>query len=449
MSNIDKRELREAAEKALPAMQRLLMMPNDELFDEALLNVDGDVDAANAFNLLTGPETVMALLDELEAAEHTAVVDHEAARSLVEENKELKRKLEAAERERDNWRTSFDNERFRADKLAEAFKTEHEQLLMANSALITQHMRANGAESRIAELDGRDKSRMMDALHVAVALNSAGISLNDFDECVLRLHEWGALPDYCIALYVDFIHGYVSENKLLDFGYVNDNGAFAFRQAEKRIAELQIARDKCFMSGLKTGLEYGIADDTEGYNREIDDAQTVIDRAAMLQAEPVSNSDELPLDYLQGHKDGLEWAAQLAEANHPQTGDWLYDDPIELARAIRKGHDMPEFKSASVDEDDNFYSWFGRFWYENYQQNNYTTSAKQMLGTMAEFAFRAGRESATQAGNSPVIQDGYVMVPKELTCEMDDAAWDAYHETRSMSDIWAALLSAAPQQGVK
>lgn len=65
-------------------------------------------------------------------------------------------------------------------------------------------------------------------------------------------------------------------------------------------------------------------------------------RAAMLQAEPVSNSDELPLDYLQGHKDGLEWAAQLAEANHPQTGDWLYDDPIELAKAIRKGPDMPE-----------------------------------------------------------------------------------------------------------
>ncbi|MEF7098258.1 DUF551 domain-containing protein [Escherichia coli] len=64
-------------------------------------------------------------------------------------------------------------------------------------------------------------------------------------------------------------------------------------------------------------------------------------RAAMLQAEPVSNSDELPLDYLQGHKDGLEWAAQLAEANNPQTGDWLYDDPIDLARAIRKCPDMP------------------------------------------------------------------------------------------------------------
>ncbi|HHX4404033.1 TPA: ead/Ea22-like family protein [Enterobacter hormaechei] len=69
MSNIDKRALREAAEKALPAMKRLLMMPNDELFDEALLNVDGDVDAANAFNLLTGTETVLALLDELERKE--------------------------------------------------------------------------------------------------------------------------------------------------------------------------------------------------------------------------------------------------------------------------------------------------------------------------------------------------------------------------------------------
>lgn len=60
-------------------------------------------------------------------------------------------------------------------------------------------------------------------------------------------------------------------------------------------------------------------------------------RLAAMDSEPV----EMPLDYLQGHKDGLEWAARLAEANHPQTGDWLYDDHIELAKAIRKGPDMP------------------------------------------------------------------------------------------------------------
>ena len=65
---------------------------------------------------------------------------------------------------------------------------------------------------------------------------------------------------------------------------------------------------------------------------------------AAMDSEPV----EMPLDYLQGHKDGLEWAAQLAEANHPETGDWLYDDPIELAKAIRKGPDMPPAQPAPV-----------------------------------------------------------------------------------------------------
>lgn len=63
--------------------------------------------------------------------------------------------------------------------------------------------------------------------------------------------------------------------------------------------------------------------------------------ARMALAAMDSESGCLPLDYLQGHKDGLEWASQLAEANHPETGDWLYDDPIELAKAIRKGPDMP------------------------------------------------------------------------------------------------------------
>nr|WP_301620358.1 DUF551 domain-containing protein [Klebsiella africana] len=65
-----------------------------------------------------------------------------------------------------------------------------------------------------------------------------------------------------------------------------------------------------------------------------------------------SESVELPLDYLQGHKDGLEWAAQLAEANHHDTGDWLYDDPIELAKAIRKGPDMPPVQPVANSEPD-------------------------------------------------------------------------------------------------
>lgn len=81
---------------------------------------------------------------------------------------------------------------------------------------------------------------------------------------------------------------------------------------------------------LKVGYRLGFAD--------IEILKRVARMAlAAMDSEPV----EMPLDYLQGHKDGLEWAAQLAEANHPETGDWLYDDPIELAKAIRKGPDMP------------------------------------------------------------------------------------------------------------
>lgn len=76
------------------------------------------------------------------------------------------------------------------------------------------------------------------------------------------------------------------------------------------------------------------------------DIENVKMLARMALAAMDSESGYLPLDYLQGHKDGLEWAAQLAEANHPETGDWLYDDPIELAKAIRKGPDMPPSQPA-------------------------------------------------------------------------------------------------------
>lgn len=74
--------------------------------------------------------------------------------------------------------------------------------------------------------------------------------------------------------------------------------------------------------------------------------------ARMALAAMNSESGCLPLDYLQGHKDGLEWASQLAEANHPETGDWLYDDPIELAKAIRKGPDMPPAQPVADSEPD-------------------------------------------------------------------------------------------------
>ncbi|HBK2151341.1 TPA: ead/Ea22-like family protein [Escherichia coli] len=68
MSEINYRALREAAERATPAMERLLMLPVDDdlLSEQELKDYGVDIDALNAFKFLTGPETVLALLDERE-----------------------------------------------------------------------------------------------------------------------------------------------------------------------------------------------------------------------------------------------------------------------------------------------------------------------------------------------------------------------------------------------
>nr|DAE56160.1 MAG TPA: hypothetical protein [Caudoviricetes sp.] len=96
--------------------------------------------------------------------------------------------------------------------------------------------------------------------------------------------------------------------------------------------------------------------DSEAYDeeeiREWLSSDEIMELSRMALAAMDSEPVELPLDYLQGHKDGLEWASQLAEANHPETGDWLYDDPIELAKAIRKGPDMPPVQPLADSEPD-------------------------------------------------------------------------------------------------
>nr|DAN16188.1 MAG TPA: Protein of unknown function (DUF551) [Caudoviricetes sp.] len=207
---------------------------------------------------------------------------------------------------------------------------------------------------------------------------------------------------------------------------------------------------------------------------------------AAMDSEPV----ELPLDYLHGHKDGLEWAAQLAEANHPETGDWLYDDPIELAKAIRKGTDMPPVQPVADREPDRnpvlAYAdsyrdmakqgvesvpiWsvitdlerniaplyrhaqpvpvvpydfdFDRFndvvWLECVASNPHMHSPTTSI--IARVALELNKRIL--AGNSPVIPEGYVMVPKEPTEQM----YDAGDRQMATKQVWDAMLAAAPQQ---
>ena len=50
-----------------------------------------------------------------------------------------------------------------------------------------------------------------------------------------------------------------------------------------------------------------------------------------------------------------------------------------------------------------------------------------------------------QAGNSPVIPDGYVMVPKEPTQAMCAAFNDSDYGRKSLRERYVAMLAAAPQ----
>ncbi len=243
-----------------------------------------------------------------------------------------------------------------------------------------------------------------------------------------------------------------------------------------------------------------------------------------MDSEPV----EMPLDYLQGHKDGLEWASQLAEANHPETGDWLYDDPIELAKAIRKGPDMQPAQPAADSEPvaevyqpqnagicaplgpsirmlcplepgtnlyrhaqpapvvpeempcggaaDDYHDGYQDGWnacraamLQELQKsagdsNNCRGSENMQVVQVVQEKVRCGTKAAptldsspkkaeSRCGNSPVIPDGYVMVPKEPTAEMQSAGASAIRiETTALNKLWTgnavfrAMLAAAPQE---
>ncbi|MDK1763159.1 MULTISPECIES: DUF551 domain-containing protein [Klebsiella] len=276
--------------------------------------------------------------------------------------------------------------------------------------------------------------------------------------------------------------------------------------------------------------------DSEAYDeeeiREWLSSDEIMELARMALSAMDSEPEYLPLDYLQGQKDGLEWAAQLAEANHPETGDWLYDDPIELAKAIRKGPDMPpeqpaadsepdrnpvlayadsyrdmakqgvesvpiwsvitdlerniaplyrhaqpapvvpDEKDKTVDADDHPLLWsFNEGW-------NACRAAMLQAGTLTNEGTKQAwtgipdidnainmldridtldscdddRIEAVKtvlrrlAGNSPVIPDGYVMVPKEMTDEIGEAiAMQANCCGGIALDIYDAILAAAQQ----
>lgn len=125
--------------------------------------------------------------------------------------------------------------------------------------------------------------------------------------------------------------------------------------------------------------------------------------------------------------DLLHTAASAIEdllTNKDRTGAGVWFDlPFRLRSAAN------EQTAPVVDADDNFYSWFGREWAENYQHNQYTTAAKQMLGVMAESAWKAGRHAAMLAaapqspGSEPATVPGKWIPVSERKPEESGRYW--------------------------
>ncbi|MCL8152842.1 ead/Ea22-like family protein [Enterobacter roggenkampii] len=99
--SIDKQYLREVAKQATGAHERINAISADDIFDISLhhdgAQLDADITDLNSFNEAANPATVLALLDELEAAEERYEDTLRQARSFREAHdsaSELIRKME-------------------------------------------------------------------------------------------------------------------------------------------------------------------------------------------------------------------------------------------------------------------------------------------------------------------------------------------------------------------
>ncbi|MFX0676705.1 ead/Ea22-like family protein [Escherichia coli] len=166
MSKIDHQALREVAERAIPAMERLLMLPVDDdlLSEQELKDYGVDIDALNAFKFLTGPETVLALLDERER-------NQQHIKSRDQENEEIaltvgKLLIENGRLVADTLRHLADNE-IDSDYFAITSTNENGTEIDHEMAITDYALQAAGtvdelvaalesAEKRIAELESNE-----------------------------------------------------------------------------------------------------------------------------------------------------------------------------------------------------------------------------------------------------------------------------------------------------
>ncbi|MED0461029.1 ead/Ea22-like family protein [Escherichia coli] len=204
MSEINYQALREAAERAIPAMERLLMLPADDdlLSEQELKDYGVDIDALNAFKFLTGPETVLALLDERER-------NQQYIKRRDQENEDIaltvgKLLIENGQLVADTLRHLADNE-IDSDYFAITSTNENGTEIDHEMSITDYALQAAGtvdelvaaleaAEKRIAELEsGSQAQKLVEAIIVAIENEQERLFdedyLMDSKECIDVIRE--------------------------------------------------------------------------------------------------------------------------------------------------------------------------------------------------------------------------------------------------------------------
>lgn len=182
---------------------------------------------------------------------------------------------------------------------------------------------------------------------------------------------------------------------------------------------------------------------------------------ASLEAEPVCVIDQSNLDYLKSGSDADVWPASRAEmgdvllyrsatrapvsvpdAIHSQgeksVGNDYYALGWNACRAAMLQGAEPVTTAYKFPDDFDFDRFNDVVWLEAVASNPHMHSLT--TSTIAMVALELNKR--LEAGNSPVIPDGWVLVPVEPTAEM----YDAGDRQLATKQVWDAMIAAAPRQ---
>ncbi|MDC7941346.1 hypothetical protein [Raoultella ornithinolytica] len=160
-------------------------------------------------------------------------------------------------------------------------------------------------------------------------------------------------------------------------------------------------------------------------------------RKADMNSEPYgfTDGDRRGMIYKPEHADRLNEPLPVYRHAQPAPVITFYRDGIEAAaKWIDQQREAYDSENGRHDPDT------GSFEFGSEIKREYSSTLEELAEGI--------RALHPNAGNSPVIPEGYVKVPKEPTKEMIDAGWLHFMGTKNPSSkgTYKAMLAAAPQE---